>query len=229
MKTLRPLLVLLLCAATVLAIGAAKIPEAVEAAKEGVVELEVWGIGSISGKLERYRASGVVIKRSGVILTCGHLFWRDDDPADSLVLLTLVVIAGGKVYSLGDLDRTPGPNPLVDADRDLALIKLDAQLRSGLGLGEVKVADKVWALGYDEPGELIIIPGEVIDVAEDEIRISLEVLPPFGMSGGPVLNSKGEVIGIAIARREVDTLLIASPSAPTVVRELYSRMMRPQE
>lgn len=197
-------------------------PQKVLEAAEAVVEIEIVGTSSLSGK-HRARASGVIIRKGGYLLTCGHLFWYSDDPSSLLELRGITVISRGegwiREFLLEDLARCV-PNPAVDTERDLALLKFDEQLPGGLRLGEATLG-KVWLLGYADPGELTLIQGVVRRVSDDRLLIEVDTLPLPGMSGSPVLTEEGIVVGIVIAPAG-DRFVIAVPA--TAFRPLHAMM-----
>ena len=104
-----------------------------------------------------------------------------------------------------------------DAYKDLALIKVDTVKSPYLILGrssDVKVLDSIIAVGFpyaDKIGvELSAYDGTVNAIRESGriplLQIDANVNP--GNSGGPVLNDRGEVIGVVVGKVDaVDSLL----------------------
>lgn len=178
--------------------------------KESVVELYVSGEGLISKEPFIYKASGVCIDKSGFIVTSGHFFWGEDrsDPLEIKKLQIEMSRENGRpiFLNLGDLDASFEPNPIISEHSDLAIIKVDGEeLPSSLlgNLDQVEVLDQVMALGY--PGDtykpiatLGRIAGRGIYV-QGEKMIMANLSVAHGMSGGPLVNMAGEVIGIIVA------------------------------
>lgn len=178
--------------------------------KESVVEMYVSGTGLISEEPFIYRGSGVCIDKSGFIVTSGHFLWGEErsDPLEIKKLQIEMSKENGRpIYlNLEDLDASFKPNPRISEHSDLAIIKVDAGDLPCLSLGnsdKVKVLDQVMALGY--PGgtykpiaTLGRIAGRGIYV-QDEKMIMVNLSVAHGMSGGPLVNMAGEVIGIIVA------------------------------
>ena len=94
----------------------------------------------------------------------------------------------------------------VDPVNDLAILAYEGE-ESPVGLGssaKVKLADEVFVLGFpvpvDQPQGIKVTAGKIskIDEAQGSLAFSIEseLLDP-GHSGGPVVNSQGEITGIA--------------------------------
>lgn len=88
----------------------------------------------------------------------------------------------------------------VDKERDLAILRV-AGIGSPLPLGnvgEVAVGDPVYAIGNPEGLEGTFSQG-VVSALRGTTYIQITAPISAGSSGGPILNSRGEVIGIATA------------------------------
>jgi peroxiredoxin len=137
--------------------------------------------------------SGVIISDKGYVLTGQHVV-RDSKKA-------LVLLNNGSEYE--------GKVAAADQQRDLAIIKLPdyagnlpfSSLGDSSESDELQIASPVLVLGY--PGEnqmnnLMLTTGylcafrriESVDFLQSDARVSP------GSSGGPMINSNGEVIGI---------------------------------
>ena len=128
--------------------------------------------------------TGCIIDKSGVILTSAHVV----DVGNAVVVTT----NNGqnytaKVLKLGD-------------NKDIALLKIDAKRNFKtvkLGNSEkVKVGEKVLAIGNPFGFSGTLTQGIVsrIDYAKNRIQTDAAINP--GSSGGPLLNERGEIIGI---------------------------------
>lgn len=130
--------------------------------------------------------TGCIVRSDGVILTGSHVI----EGAKNIDVTT----SSGKVYKASVLSK-------MGKNNDLALLKIDAkqQLRTvNLGNSEdVKVGQKVLAIGNPFGFSGTLTSGIVsrIDYAKGRIQTDAAINP--GCSGGPLVNSQGEVIGIS--------------------------------
>lgn len=130
--------------------------------------------------------TGCIIRSDGVILTGSHVI-EDAKDID-------VTTYDGKVYK-GDVIAKMGKN------KDLALLKIHPKKSmKTIAFGnseDVKVGQKVLAIGnpFGFAGTLTSGIVSRIDYAKGRIQTDAAINP--GCSGGPLLNSRGEVIGIS--------------------------------
>ena len=149
--------------------------------------------GAISG-------SGFIISADGYILTNNHVI----ETADEQGLEIKVNLYSGEEYTATIIGK--------DAENDVALIKIDATNLPTLVLntsGELLVGQTVYAIG-NPLGELTYsMSNGIVSALDREITVESNVsINMFqltaaineGNSGGPVLNERGEVIGIASAK-----------------------------
>lgn len=129
--------------------------------------------------------TGCIIDKSGVILTSAHVI----DIGNTVV----VTMSNGQNYDAKVLKHL-GDN------KDIALLKIDAKkdLKT-VKLGDsakVKVGQKVLAIGNPFGFSGTLTQGIVsrIDYAKNRIQTDAAINP--GSSGGPLLNTSGEIIGI---------------------------------
>ena len=130
--------------------------------------------------------TGCVIRSDGVILTGSHVI----DGAKEIDVTT----SDGKIYKASVLVK-------MGKNKDLALLKIvpKSRLRT-ISFGDsadVKVGQKVLAIGnpFGFAGTLTSGIVSRIDYAKGRIQTDAAINP--GCSGGPLLNSQGEVIGIS--------------------------------
>ena len=107
-----------------------------------------------------------------------------------------------------------------DAKNDLAILKIKEKKASYLPLGNievVRIGDPIAVIGspvlYRGYEEGKIIDGTIHNIPNSDKRLELTAKLSPGNSGGPVLNSKGKVIGIASSvSMEIDELTYAIPA-----------------
>lgn len=130
--------------------------------------------------------TGCVIRSDGVILTGSHVIEGAKDID--------VTTSDGKVYKASVLAK-------MGKNKDLALLKIAPKSRlKTISFGDssdVKVGQKVLAIGNPFGFSGTLTSGIVsrIDYAKGRIQTDAAINP--GCSGGPLLNSQGEVIGIS--------------------------------
>ena len=136
--------------------------------------------------------TGFVVHSKGYLITCQHVI---ADAAE------IEVAIGGKKY--------PATVMIEDIDHDLALIQIEANGLPTLKLGDsdkVELGEEVRAIGF--PFSSILgdnvkaTRGTVSGVNQEEGRKIFQVdagINP-GNSGGPLVNEKGEVIGVNFAK-----------------------------
>lgn len=130
--------------------------------------------------------TGCVIRADGVILTGSHVI----EGAKEIDVTTY----DGKIYKASVLAK-------MGKNKDLALLKIEPKksLRT-ISFGDsedIKVGQKVLAIGNPFGFSGTLTSGIVsrIDYAKGRIQTDAAINP--GCSGGPLLNSQGEVIGIS--------------------------------
>ena len=92
----------------------------------------------------------------------------------------------------------------VDPERDLVLLKISSAKAPSLPIGDsdgFQVGEAVYAVGNPEGLEGTFSQGIVSSIREVGTDKLLQITAPIspGSSGGPILNEKGEVIGISVA------------------------------
>jgi S1-C subfamily serine protease len=105
-----------------------------------------------------------------------------------------------------------------DPDMDITLVKLKGSSGySGIKLAkeQVLIGDEIYVLGFPVgfPGgpDLFLTIGRITSLNEQRGAIGIDVGVLPGLSGGPVLNRKGELIGILIGGREMPVTGIVEP------------------
>jgi len=172
--------------------------------------------------------SGFIISSDGLILTNRHVV--EEDNVDYTVILS-----NGKEYKAKILAR--------DQVYDLAILKIEEKNLKPLQLGDsdkLEVGQKVIAIGY-ALGELpntvslgiisglkrdIVARGSSGRVEKIKEAIQTDAAINLGNSGGPLLNLKGEVIGINVAMApEAQNIGFAIPinRAKKVIEEVKTK------
>lgn len=164
------------------------------------------------------QGSGVVIRPDGYILTNSH-----------------VIRAGNEIHvTLNDKREFNGVAVGKDPFTDLAVIKINA---NNLAIAPLGISKRIrpgdWAiaigspLGYDHTVTLGIISAigrSLADLNSHVELIQTDAAINFGNSGGPLLNIKGEVIGINTAiRSDGQNIGFAVPT--DVARDVANNLM----
>ncbi len=169
----------------------------------------VQGPGESSG-------TAFVVGANGVLVTCAHVV---EDAQE------IEVILDGSTYIAEVLE--------MDVATDLAVLKIDAKKLPTISLAnsdDAQLGQDVRAIGFplsDVLGtDVKVTRGTISGImkrdGQKQFQIDAAVNP--GNSGGPVVNSKGEVIGVTSAKLsgvEVNRVGFCVPSSP--VRELVEK------
>ena len=129
--------------------------------------------------------TGCIIDKNGTILTSAHVL---DDGSD-----IIVTMSNGQDYKAKVIKR-------LGEKRDVALLKVNVpyELKTvKLGNSEnIKVGEKVFAIGNPFGFSGTLTQGIIsrIDYSKNRIQTDAAINP--GSSGGPLLNTNGEIIGI---------------------------------
>lgn len=129
--------------------------------------------------------TGCVIDDSGIILTSAHVIESGEN--------IIITMSNGRNYVARILKR-------FGEKQDIILLKIDTKQKlKTVKLGDsekVKVGQKVLAIGNPFGFNGTLTQGIVsrIDYAKNRIQTDAAINP--GSSGGPLLNKKGEIIGI---------------------------------
>ncbi len=173
--------------------------------------------------------TGIIIDREGHIVTNNHVVTLESDQPAQKITVTL---SDGRKFAATIVGRDP--------PTDLAVLKIDAGDLSPVTLGEASalaVGEDVVAIGnaLDLPGGPTVTKGVVSALGRlieegsvsipDAIQTDAAINP--GNSGGPLVNMRGEVVGIttAVIRGEAEGigLAISIDSAEPIVSELIDK------
>jgi len=164
--------------------------------------------------------SGFLLRDTNLVMTNDHVVAGKTTIA--------VVFPGGEEY--------PGRVVLRDRGNDLALVELKGRGGGSGGLtlavnAEIQVGDTVHALGYPLGGGLSRQPSMVsgaisstLGLGDDIARFRMTAPINPGNSGGPIVNHRGQVVGIAAAglvRQEVEAIRfgIKASTAALILRQ----------
>ena len=106
----------------------------------------------------------------------------------------------------------------IDQEHDLVILKISAAKSSSLSIGNsdtVEVGEPIYAVGNPQGLEGTFSQGIVSSIRQVGSDKLLQITAPIspGSSGGPVLNSRGEVVGVSVATfRDGQNLNFAIPS-----------------
>lgn len=134
------------------------------------------------------QGSGVVLNDKGWIVTNYHVYSGSDK---------LVVKQNGKIIEFTEIIG-------VDADKDILILKILDKTFPYIAVGnsdDLNIGQKIYAIGSPMGLENTITDGIVSGLRsyETETRHYIQISAPIshGSSGGAIINSKGELIGIS--------------------------------
>jgi tetratricopeptide (TPR) repeat protein len=124
----------------------------------------------------------------------------------TLVTNAHVADAGSPVLAVGPV-RVPLKVVKIDRKNDLAILSVDVDLTSNplpLSAETVSPGEQIFAIGNPEGLEKTISQGIVSGLRNRDDRNLIQITSPIshGSSGGPILNAKGEVVGVAVGMLE---------------------------
>lgn len=129
--------------------------------------------------------TGCIVDSSGIILTSSHVIENSDD--------IKVTIPEGKSYKAT-------LTALIGENNDLALLKIKPEKQlvpiKFADSTKVRVGQKVYALGNPFGFEKTLTTGIISRIDKEMNKIQTDAVINPGSSGGPLLNTNGEVIGI---------------------------------
>jgi len=127
----------------------------------------------------------------------GSAFLLQMNGACYLVTNAHVVASAPKAEFKNASDTTVISGGFVEVADDRDLVRFPSNSDKGLMLAtEVKADENVIAYGNSGGADVVTkLRGEVLGVGVEKIEVSCEFIP--GNSGGPILNEKGNVVGIA--------------------------------
>lgn len=152
-----------------------------------IYEKTLPSIVSIEADIDRGTSGGTgcIISKSGIILTSSHVI----EDATNITVTT----NSGKEYSAKILAILKNRN-------DLALIKIDTKENLTLAKfgnsDDIKVGQRVLTIGCPFGFKDTLTTGIISRIDHERNKIQTDAAINPGCSGGPLLNLKGEIIGI---------------------------------
>jgi S1-C subfamily serine protease len=151
---------------------------------------------------DRYVGSAFLAVKEGIAVTAWHVIY-------DAVKVTAKFADGANCEVLGFVDY--------DETKDVALIRVDAKSRPLMNIATSKplVGARTYVIGSPKGYEFSISDGLLSQVQKVDGFNQYQVSCPFspGNSGGPILNSRGEVIGIAAwTRNGAQNVNFATPA-----------------
>ncbi|MBV9483575.1 MAG: trypsin-like peptidase domain-containing protein [Acidobacteria bacterium] len=161
---------------------------------------------------------------------------------DKTLATNLHVVEGGDVFLEQGTVRIPAIIEKRDLTNDLAIVKVGVEISAApLVLSRKKTApgENVFAIGNPEGLDKSISTGIISAIRELDGRDLIQITAPVshGSSGGPVLNSEGEVVGITVAMlkngqnlnfavpvRKVQELLVSKALAFSDLSTLFKKI-----
>ncbi|MBY0587097.1 serine protease [bacterium] len=202
--------------------GRIDLPLLVEDARRSTVQ--------VSGELRRARrrstrwGGGVIVGDRHAVLTCLHVI----EGYPNLIIRT------------HDEQEHAAHVVTVFPDRDLALLRMDSKTSyPGMKVeeGTWKPGDLAIAVGFPQQNGRSIILGKIRDIRKDVVYSSVTPDTPLlafradttlGFSGGPLINVRGEFVGMVVAKTD-DEDSLALPASDILATLGFKRLPIPQE
>lgn len=163
----------------------------------------------------RYLGTGFIIRdraKADWLITCAHLIgekaWEDryqvkmrTMKGDRIIRSYGTTLHVGTSVDLYQLSH--GRWPDMTQDLVIRLVAGEWVQPMPLARADPKVGDWVWAVGCEArrpPSDEKLFLGQVVEVADGGFIFKRQVaFDPHGFSGGPVINTRGEVVGNLLA------------------------------
>jgi S1-C subfamily serine protease len=150
------------------------------------------GVSVVAVHARRWMSTSGIQWKSGVVVTVHHGVQRDED--------IKVLLSGGRAIPAKLVGRDPST--------DIAVLRIEEGSSSEPQLGDstsLRLGHLVLALGRTRRGDLVASTGIIGGISgewrnqrggqlDQHIRLDLALYP--GFSGGPLLNAKGEIVGV---------------------------------
>lgn len=157
--------------------------------------------------------TGFVINKNGYILTNAHIVIDQAEDSDDFEVNEPISI------TTSSHEKYPAELIYLELKDDLALLKVDCSDFKHLKIADynnVKTGENIYTIGNSKGEGLSITEGIVSDrlrTAGNSEKMLISTPINHGNSGGPILNEKGEVIGIVMGgRKDAVSMGYAVPS-----------------
>ncbi len=187
-------------------------PEIIERTKQSVVTVYSYNSTEVeNGRVQTVQGSGFFIAQ-GVIITNYHVLESFYSGTHDVAYITLV---DEKNYLVSKVLSVDIENDLAMAEVDVPYYVKPLSLNISLPrIGEeIRVISSPKGLKWTATGGIVSSVRDGIWIETNEIQIDAAISP--GSSGGPVMNTKGEVIGVAysmLVGEGVESLNFAIPA-----------------
>lgn len=200
--------------------------------RTGAIKLLTWVLFLCFGAIPAYAQTAQEIARKAFTSTVlivmedansqplslgSGFFVRDDEVASNLHIVEGAARGYAKIVGQKTKYDIEGITA-VDPERDLVVLKISGSRAGAVAFGNsesVQVGETVYAVGNPQGLEGTFSQGIISSIREVGADRLLQITAPIspGSSGGPVLNGKGEVIGVSVATfRGGQNLNFAIPS-----------------
>src|SRR5688572_19664153 len=151
---------------------------------------------------DRYVGSAFLAIKDGVAVTAWHVIY-------DAVKVTAKFADGANCEVMGFID--------CDETKDIALLKIDVKPRALMTIAKAKptIGMRTYVIGSPKGYEFSISDGLLSQIQKVDGFHQYQVSCPFspGNSGGPILNNRGEVVGIAAwTRNGAQNVNFATPA-----------------
>jgi hypothetical protein len=137
--------------------------------------------------------TGFAVSQDGLVVTNFHVV------SDAVVKPHL-----NQIYLVDDQQAWPAQILAVDVTQDLAVIKVDQKLSHWLRFAEraPQKGESIFSIGEPEDLNMAIVTGVYNGELQHGPYANIHMSAPVnsGMSGGPTVNSKGEIIGVVVSK-----------------------------
>ena len=180
---------------------------------------------SIEIEREISTGTGFAICQSGYIVTACHVV----EDAD-----TIQVKFPGEKWTPAQVVKKSYTN-------DIAILKTDTMLSNVLVLtDDMKLGQKIFTIGYPVPGLLGVEPkyaegniSSLTGIVDEASLMQVSVPLQPGNSGGPLLNERGQVVGMATSAAKVESFYEATGTLPQnvnwAIKSSFIKPLMPQD
>ena len=182
-------------------------------------------ITKIPDEIHRRAAQAVVKITAGERLGAGIVIGKTRNGAP-IILTSNALITGFETQLTAQLEnQTAVPVQIITPqwrNRDLVLLSTRANFSGAPALDfgrsdQILAGDQVAVLGFPQTSFLSQNSGEALRLAAEQITLSFAI--SSGQEGGPVLDKKGRVVGMALTRGEAQGVAVSIDLVRIVVEQ----------